>query len=215
MKERPIIFSGSMVRAIRDGRKTQTRRVVKAALPRIGAGAEYIRRVIRCPYGQPGDLLWVRETWAAVRPETDWETGYVDSVKEVPLGARNCRIWYRSDYGFDDTPEEREFRWRSPIRMPRRASRLTLRLTDVRVERVQDISEEDARAEGCAGHAVDGHSGYPIGYAPTDEFRDVWDAINAKRGHSWDANPWVWVMTFEPTWKNVDEVETKHPASAG
>ena len=161
MKTRPILFSGPMMRALLDGRKTQTRRVVK----RNGAGrAEFGGKqwhiddpnaVKACPYGTPGDLLWVRETHGFVSPDE-----YVRPFDE-------CNIFYRADYqpgearygnpgdwpvdearGDNDCPK-----WRPSIHMPRWASRLTLQLTDVRVERVQEISEDDVLNEGIT-HCV-------------------------------------------------------------
>ena len=143
-KERPIIFSGPMIRAILEGRKTQTRRIVKPnCLSKLS------------PYGRTGDRLWVRETWGH-NPEGP---GYV----------------YRSDGDFD--MKFHGDRWRPSIHMPRWASRITLEVTGVRVERLQDINEEDALAEGVE-HA----------------FRSLWESINGPG--SWDANPWVWVVEF-------------------
>ena len=190
MKEHPILFSGPMVRAIIEGRKKQTRRVVK--IPEIVrdengesefttiAGpdpngewhawmTEYPEDgsvLLRCPYGQPGDLLWVRETWT---PSPD---GIIYRATESDAGS----------LGPDD-----ENVWKPSIHMPRKYSRLSLRITDVRVQRVQEISYEDIRSEG-----------WPIvenGNALT--FPELWDSINAKRGYSWESNPWVWALTFE------------------
>ena len=180
VKERPILFSGAMVRAILEGRKTQTRRVVKPTsgphsiektICTPGSLAAFIRH--RCPYGQPGDRLWVREAW--------WKR---------PDGS----ISYRAD-GNDFVAGGRP-RYSPSIHMPRWASRITLRLTDVRVERVQDISVSDCIAEGL---------GYPTDdrYAAVDNFKPLWDSINAARGYGWDANPWVWVLVFEPVPKEI------------
>ena len=183
MKERPILFSGPMVRAILVGRKTMKRMVVKLRAGEIahegGDGSlhavanttwgDCIERVIQCPYGVPGDLLWVRETWAE----------NIDGD-----------VVYRADNGVAESMIDR---WRPSIFMPRWASRLTLRITSVRVERVQEIPEADARAEGFKD--VVGK------YARGDEariwFAELWDIINAARGFGWDANPWVWVVGFE------------------
>lgn len=193
MKERPILFNGDMVRAILDGRKTQTRRVVK---PQPGSdnripwpGRKNIVANIRdervlgfCPYGQPGDRLWVRETWAM--------SGYQ-------------RVEYRaapadgSDFRCVD-------RWRPSIHMPRWACRITLEITGVRVERLQEISEKDAKAEGLHYHSD--MYGYRLygkysGIGPTDDvgaldaFRSLWESINGPS--SWDATPWVWVIEFK------------------
>ena len=196
MKERPILFSGPMVRAILEGRKTQTRRVVKGLTPGhahtgrslTGLGypasmgkwwAEFLHSepgspiYVACPYGQPGDRLWVRETWA-LHPD-DGEAGV---------------LWRATDPGWD--AEGTGLKWRPSIFMPRWASRIELEVTGVRVERVQGISEADAQAEGVA--AVQGDPEDHVD--PVDRFAQVWDGINGKRGHGWDVNPWVWVVEF-------------------
>jgi hypothetical protein len=152
------------------------------------------RLVARCPYGAPGDTLWVRETWGAVSP-TD---------EPVPLALGQCEIEYRADLppGCTDGPgewpaDERNSdapKWRPSIHMPRWASRITLRITDVRVERLQDVSRQDCVAEGCAG----GHGsipGYPYSATPREHFHHIWTSIHAPG--AWDANPWVWVISFE------------------
>ena len=196
MKERPILFSTDMVRAIIDGRKTQTRRVVKRVgndegfvLQDYGSGWWPYRSIdgesglyqgkdgydlespINCPYGLPGDRLWVRETWA---PHPDYSNHAV----------------YRADYGVEFDCE----RWRPSIHMPRWASRILLEIVRVRVERLQDISEADAIAEGCPiespdpfvpGHGSASASGW---------YSDLWEKING--AGSWAANPWVWVVEF-------------------
>jgi hypothetical protein len=208
MKERPILFSGPMVRAILDGRKTQTRRLVKPQPEEFdgaGVSANYgtagepwwvavpsIEHYSRCPYGQPGDRLWVRETF-----------GY---CKHMP-GKNGKGLEYRADgvrryfdglpvpkdgfaFGF---PESKVFRWKPSIHMPRWASRLDLEVTDVRVERVQDISEADACHEGAP--AIVGRNIGPVTYR--EGFRELWDSINFKRGYGWDANPWCWCISFK------------------
>lgn len=180
MIERPILFSGPMVRAILDGRKTQTRRVAKCfnPLPR----ADILESVARnCPYGVPGDRLWVREThYIYYGPHAPWP--------DLPHVASDLGIAYYRE-GFDRSAP----RWRPSIHMPRWASRLTLLVTDVRVERVQDISTMDAKAEGVQ-----------LGTTPADmrpyykmAFQDLWDSIYAKRGYGWDVNPLCWIVSFE------------------
>lgn len=180
MKERPIIFSGEMVRAILEGRKTQTRRVVKPQpwpVETVDTERHVIvshpdkLRVPPCPYGQPGDRLWVRETWWHPRATE----AHIDNVAYRADGEMPCHLV--------------ETNWRPSIHMPRWASRILLEVTDVRVERVQDISEADVQAEGCTGSPFG-----PMGDAVL--FPRVWDSINAKRGHDWDTNPWVWVVSF-------------------
>ena len=221
MKERPIIFSGPMVRAILEGRKTQTRRVVKPQRKNMvydlsGAWVDpggtiwgpgpYLKVPVRhvddtfddgiidrvfCPYGPVGTRLWVRETWA-VPVEYD-DTAPRDIPQDVPvqyavesmaLNGREGAI--RSDC---------RGRWRPSIHMPRWASRILLEVEDVRLERVQDISDLDALAEGIqviGRTEVNDLSRGKFRHA----FRALWDSINAKRGHGWDKNPWVWVVQF-------------------
>ncbi|WP_186083797.1 hypothetical protein [Burkholderia gladioli] len=179
MKKRPILFSAPMVRAILDGRKTQTRRVAKEF-----AGRDNLDAILRrfpnqqgCPHGEPGDRLWVRETWG-----------------QYQLAPED--IVYRAD---EDFPCGSPKRWRPSIHMPRWASRITLEITGVRVERLQDISEADAIAEGIE-HTSDGFSvdeGRHFHAARArDSFASLWDGLNEARGHGWEANPWVWVIEF-------------------
>lgn len=196
MKAHPILMSGDMVRALLAGAKTQTRRVVKlnasgrASLAGRNWHLDDPDCVKACPYGSPGDLLWVRETWAG--------------AAKRPIHGAPATYFYRADGERQVGKQlsalswvEREKRWRSPVAMPRWASRLTLRITEVRVQRVQEISEDDARAEGTPGPFDDL-------FTPRRRFESLWDSIY---GHeSWDANPWVWALTFDVIRKNVDEV---------
>ena len=193
MSDHPIIFSGPMVRAILDGRKTQTRRVVKPQPYQIetswlrpvpGEWWKHLRP--RLPYGIPGDRLWVRETWAE----------YVDVESGVHDDERFC---YRAT-----DKMMLPVKWRPSIHMPRWASRITLEVTGVRVERLQEISEADARVEGVGrdtnpcDHVR--QSCADIGcLGPTHRasFCELWDTLNAKRGYSWESNPWVWVVEFK------------------
>lgn len=197
MKERPILFSGDMVRAILDGRKTQTRRAVKRDLansfdpPRgdsdIKAGypwfedqnGEWHKAVDCCPYGKPGDRLWVRETWAEF-------AGIEPQVKIV----------YRADKLFDTEAKEHLCgnKWRPSIYLPRWASRITLEITGVRVERLHDISEEDARAEGCTHTGIGRHIAADEIETAREQFERLWQSINGE--DSWNANPLVWVIEF-------------------
>lgn len=169
-KERPILFSGEMVRAILDGRKTQTRRVMKH---QNGAHLAFQK----CPHGNPGDCLWVRESFRLSVPAHEGQTGY-------PI--------YRAN--FKDDPILGI--WKPSIHMPRWASRITLEITGVRVERVRDISEEDAKAEGWPRD----QELFPTvntSYKANLWFERLWDSINAERGFGWDVNPWVWVLEFK------------------
>jgi hypothetical protein len=181
MTEKPILFSGEMVRALLDGRKTMTRRIVKGNVIENGHGHCQILRPnghyqeLVCPYGQPGDRLWVRERIS----------------KPLPLDVESkCFTGY---YFAGD--EERKIKWIPSIHMPRWASRITLEVTSVRVERLQEITEADAKAEG-----VTKPSDHPlcVGDCRTaySRFKELWDRINAERA-VWESNPWVWVVTFK------------------
>jgi hypothetical protein len=202
-KERPILFSGEMVRAILEGRKTQTRRVASIAdnvricegtakgfLPGLPDGF-----VIPCPYGQTGDRLWVREAWC---PAT-W--GSYEPRKEIPRRPSDALIQFRADYRSRSSVDY-DGHWKPSIFLPRWASRLTLEITKIRVERVQEISHEDALAEGCKGYEWVESSPYiagphtDAGQLPAEEYKELWDSINGKRGFGWDKNPWVWVIEF-------------------
>lgn len=180
MKLRPILFSAPMVRAILDGTKTQTRRVVKSRKdPDFGcnmspgeiAGDEKSHRL--CPYGQPGDRLWVRETFLGWYNTTD--------------GSFSHAAAYRAD-GYELEHGEK---WQPSIHMPRAASRITLEITRVRVERLQAINEVDAIAEGAPWAACGSpqEGSHKAGYA------QLWESINGTG--SWDVNPWVWVVEFK------------------
>jgi hypothetical protein len=224
MKERPILFSGEMVRAILDGRKPQTRRVIKpppehradgwhvATNPKSGYGSEKVMRdflPIYCPYGQPGDKLWVRETFVV---ESSFNSA---SAEDYPPPFKDGRpikwtnddeygeYWEQCHYRATDLEPELHYgldepgcKWRPSIFMPRWASRITLEVTGVRVERVQDISEGDAQSEGVPVGALDTGVTYVDSYV--ESFMRLWDCINGKRpGCAWEDNPWVWVVEFQ------------------
>ena len=186
--EKPILFSGEMVRAILDGRKTQTRRVIK---PQPSAGVRRSvfvlsgledghGRELRCPYGRPGDTLWVRETWASHK--------YMDDTKpsEFTVGAQMLPVWYRAD----NAQSDERGKWRPSIFMPRWASRITLRVVGVRVETLWDMTVSKMIAEGVA--EIENNDKHPL-----TPFITLWDSINADRGYAWYTNPWVWVVEFE------------------
>ena len=186
MKERPILFSAPMVRAILDGHKTQTRRVVKgvalAWLTPHGFGKEFVALPENqfCPYGYPGDRIWVRETHA---PQPDcW--GAWDNWMLLDKKGPKPIIHYAADGG-DPWID----RWRPSIHMPRWASRITLEVTGVRIERLNDISEEDANAEGVQ-HSLHLQGGR---YA-SENYAHLWWQINGDG--AWELNPWVWVVEF-------------------
>lgn len=217
MKERPILFKGAMVLAILDGRKTQTRRVIQpqptgelrpisewsrglaAAChdhnPDADKLTEHSNRLKgkvfpfttdsgglmspTCPYGQPGDKLWVREAWRTIGDD-----GRCNDVP--PRDLQPSPVWYEADG--KAAISELVGKYRPPMFMLRWASRITLEITNVRVERLQEISNDDAFAEGI-NRPIDAR--YPV-----DEFRALWGSINATRGFGWDVNSWVWVVEF-------------------
>lgn len=212
MKERPILFSGAMVRALLDGRKTQTRRVMKPqvqlitipsehgailyrgfALPKKGGGwalwPNAKESVLSgCPYGAPGDRLWVREAWQAFFADevpADRPRGPRHTLGIPAHPERESFVFYRAD-GELEHPKMGAARWCPSIHMPRVSSRLTLEVVSVRVERLNEISEADARAEGMDADVAN---------SPRVWFMATWNAINAKRA-PWESNPWVWVVEF-------------------
>lgn len=171
MKERPILFSAPMVRAILEGRKTMTRRVVKPQPPATRRGRPWCSiedLIASCPYGIPGDRLWVRETFRTVGG------GH-------PI--------YRAD------DNRIGVRWKPAIHMRRVYSRILLEITDVRVERLQDITEDGAKLEGAKPSFLDGNDIVSVVPFYRDGFMHLWNDINGPG--SWDANPWVWCVSFK------------------
>jgi len=210
VKERPIIMSTEMVKTILDGRKTQTRRVVKDkhysrwqidnGIPHNGQDSivvdidgetiipiSYLKVIydeqadrvggrIFCPYGSVGDRLWVKETWVE----------------------QSGDIYFKADWG-EDKPVSMvcdNIKWRSPLFMPRWASRITLEITGIRVERLQEITEEDAIAEGMLPEGTLLPNLIHSADNPIEQFAQLWDSLNAKRGYSWESNCWVWCISF-------------------
>jgi hypothetical protein len=196
MREKPILFSGPMVRAILDGRKTQTRRVVKpswiaaadAAGESWGPEGDQNYWAGVCPYGQPGDKLWCKETFRF--DGIDHRVGMAER--------RNSDLSFRADMEADRSVNDCP--WRPSIFMPRWASRITLEITSVRVERLQEISEADAKAEGIHKPAgsqfwyADPRENVLPSMSPVGGYWNLWNSINGPG--SWDANPWVWVIEF-------------------
>ena len=179
---RPILFSGEMVRAILDGHKTQTRRVMKPQ-PEVLDDIQYY--VSNSPF-KTGMTLWVRETWAS-------GSAY-DSYNPSALTPHTGKVWYRDT----PDPDKQCGKWRPSIFMPRWASRITLEITDARIERVQDITAEDALSEGVVNdQALQGHHRT---WVPQRLFSRLWDRINERRGYGWNANPWIWGVEFKK-WK--------------
>ena len=200
MKERPILMCGEMVRATLEERKTKTRRIVHPRKMLAG----YVRTLelqcmlddvasfkncmdesvmIHCPYGMKGDRLWVRETFSPCTHKP------------------NCGgVYFRADG--DHNSGANHGPWKPSIFMPRWASRITLEIVSVKVERVQEISEEDAVSEGVTPPKTpitepDGSQHMAWGYEYRYGFEKLWNGINAKRGFGWDVNPWVWVVEFK------------------
>jgi len=233
---RPILFSGPMVRALLDGRKTQTRRVLKPQPPKDQLGGEYIHRLFgpewyepavvkgdeivpgkpiwgvydeygdfgaRVPY-MPGDLLWVRERWS--------------DEHLAPGEAYYCATAVQDGLRADEVAE---IRWRPSIHMPRWASRITLEVTAVRVQRLQEISDDDALAEGVTKvrdhcYVIRGIDYDEIGLChsgPIAPFAKLWDSLNAERGYGWDQNPWVIALTFVVHQMNIDEFLAQREAA--
>lgn len=191
--EKPILFKDEMIRAILEGWKTQTRRIVKPCkckdslcelAPHEIAGEINRGHYRNCPYGKPGDRLWVRENFLQLMhgQVTDGRVKYCASIDPRSTGTpKNDGYWWRK---------------RPSIHMPRWASRITLEITDVRVERLQDISSADAKAEGVATPDL---NDWCDDSKWVSQFAWLWRSINGP--DSWDANPWVWVIEF----KRIDQ----------
>ena len=213
VKERPIIFSGEMVKTILDGKKTMTRRVVKSDFINNYKHANIIKQssdksredkayfydkpvgdmvlssqLVSNPYGKVGDHLWVRETHHVVGGTADYE------IEEIKQGLQDIKnfVSYKAD-GYGNPCDGG---WTSPMFMPRWASRILLEITDIRVERLQDISCEDAVKEGFSDKKPSGMQPAMMPN-PKADFRNYWDTLNAKKGYPWSSNPWVWVVEFK------------------
>ena len=233
MKERPIAFSGAMVMAILEGRKTMTRRVVK--LPNwilsdlesglvskielfdiLKRGHRIVRdlhgmdsgqktKTFSCPYGAPGDRLWVRESFTAWDASAISTLNIPESKVAVFRADGSCKVVYADgDVLVSDGPEadySHIKKWKPSIHMPRWASRIMLEIVNVRVERLREITEKDAIAEGVSvglGDYFDGQDfwTFPKEYTPIRSFKVLWHRINGKK-HPWSSNPWVWVVEFK------------------
>ena len=249
MKERPILFSGAMVRAILDGNKTQTRRVVTPMPPantdrfwwhggidnhwygmddKTGCTST---KYMNCPYGELGDRLWVREAWRiggwrddgmrvaidyAASPELA-ETPWINLCGEAYSKLISNQVNRLMDHGV--MPQDGNFNWRHgecplpfrpSIHMPRWASRITLEVTGIRVQRLQDITEDDAAAEGVEhsgvkydispwkNYALKGWEPHAMNHScALASFVSLWDSIYKRRGMGWEVNPWVWAVAFK------------------
>jgi hypothetical protein len=234
ISEKPIIFSGPNVRAILEGRKTKTRRVITPQpnnpetfgvspvwghgvpcfvngknIPEkkrrfcihaaFDKGGKRVDRWLSCPYGKPGDRLWVREN-AWIAPPNFGDERNDPFATHTDDHGRKRVVGYSASMDCDSVRCAKDFGVKqSPsIHMPRWASRLTLEITDIRVERVQEITEEDAIAEGVAEYKVEASSDPRGMYSDCANhrfsFHQLWDSLNLKRGYGWDTNPWVWVL---------------------
>lgn len=220
MKERPILFSGPMVRAIIDGRKTQTRRILTIdpayefteiiiAERDTRVYFELSRKIkdrplaipichIKCPFGTVGDHLWLRETWAVGNPFDHVAPSLLHDTCAVDYAADEKRIWSPEDQG----------RWRPSIHMPRWASRITLEITDISVQRLQDIGKDgrkakDVLSEGITKAAIERErEWFHPDDAPAIAFSRLWNSLqidknSGKPGASWSDNPLVWAITFK------------------
>jgi hypothetical protein len=230
--EHPILFSGPMVRAILEGRKTQTRRMITPQ-PLIHCSGPALRSLsvqgawdfgwqedlpgfpMKCPYGVPGDVLYVRETLKVSHR-------VLEGIKSISYAANDHTLYrftdgewaWASRYGVPGTqchPDHEHAYWNisiPSIHMPRWAARIFLEITSIRVQRLQDVSEEDAVAEGVT--TTKAHENVSRAFAqlrpdlpkvgPAQQaFSELWDHINLKRGYGWDVNPWVWAITFKAT----------------
>jgi len=250
MKQHPILFSTPMVQAIMKGSKAQTRRIKGLELvnespstwrhqkyggmaigPHVGwkyqfwdqTGRGYLDPGIKCPYGQVGDVLWVRETWRKHHITDTFGETHFDKPAIIKYAADRPEPVYEVDGDgfqvFNKDGSEKFIPWRPSIFMPKAACRLYLQITDIRVERLQDISEEDAKAEGvqpnCDGaencpspkckatgcqsageyyHYMRDFEDFPA-FSAKESFESLWEKING--AESWEANPWVWVISFK------------------
>ena len=213
MNEKGVIFNAEEVCAVLDGRKTQIRRVCKPQPEgktiqyKFGEAWDVQKSSWvggNCPYGKPGDRLWVRETFCLYQEVHHTRKHSGASFSEI----RDGEVAYKAD-GFDDIKDVKDHMrltssssfediitdkecWTPSIHMKRKHSRINLEITDIRVERVQDISEGDAEAEGFRSN-----NDYAYSNRSQLWFKYLWDSLNKKRGHGWDVNPWVWVVEFK------------------
>lgn len=225
---RPILFTAPMVRALLDGTKTQTRRLIKRPTDHFHASCVtpkwqdnrfwwfddrgQLWRELKCPYGQPGDLLWVRETcvydWAGATPRWRYRADEASVIAKFPIERPQPYRWPRGVV--------------PSIHMPKTASRLTLRLTEIRAQRLQDIGEADAIAEGVTKvrdhcYVIRGFDYDEAGLCHSSAitpYAKLWDSINAADGIRWEDNPWVWALTFTVHESNVDTVLAEAAAPA-
>jgi hypothetical protein len=237
MKERPILFNTDMVKAILDGRKTQTRRPVKnqpsngwafedaasggafgrikSSHPKKGKFGAFIRRGVGTdfpetdievsPFGMPGDRLWVRETWQGPLVNQEDEGAFMVD-REGFQNPKYCSYKASGDSCefYDIELGELVCRWKPSIHMPRWVCRLELEITNVRLERVQDITEDDAKAEGTITEEMTAKAGLAWRFGDRKQFQDMWDKVYP---NSWKKNEWVWVIEFKIAELNGKKLE--------
>ena len=214
MRELPILFSTPMVQSILDGRKSMTRRIIKPSVvdkfnlnpsgKLLGSFSEEVGDIYPtvddCQY-QPGDYLWVRETWTKYYYSD--ENGYTHYDQPMIYYAADGEPDFRIVDGDGFEVDDQRIKWKPSIHMPKSAARIWLEVTDVRVERLQDITEADAITEGIENgqlyyygepHAIKGSP--KCCNTAKEAFKGLWNSLNAKRGYGWDTNPWVWVISF-------------------
>jgi len=206
MKETPIIMSGNHPKLILDGLKTQTRRVIKPQPELLIEGQlsinpktinKFVQHFLpRCPYGQVGDRLWIEQTWRVSNVTSPMSKGIV--TIEFKAGNPNVQLT-NNEFAYNQQgiylpvtyTAIRTRKWQSAMFMPKSIASIWNVITEVRVERLQEITANDAVAEGCYPY-FEGKYFHP----PRGIFRELWDSLNAKRGYGWDTNPWVWVPSF-------------------
>ena len=195
MKERGIILCDWQVQAVLDGRKTRHTVPVEPQPPEGWGGiSDTYALATHCPFGKVGDRLWVKETWWHERLSDQENAAFGDGTMLSRYDKGTGKIFRIPGW----TPTAPHWRKRPSIHMPRWASRITLEITGVRVERVHEITEEDARAEGIDMDVPKAPHVPGMGAThPSAVFSDLWDSSYAKRGFGWDSNPWVWAITFE------------------
>lgn len=226
MKSKPILFSGEMVRAILEGRKTQTRRVCERPVstsqnhlthdPMVLYKSAWLKPKEWSPYGKPGDQLWVRETFVLERWEDEPAFAADKPTQYYPGDGTEFDepYWLRPHYRAtdpapdlcDEEDNDPQCKWRPSIFMPRWVSRLTLEIVNIRVERLQDITKDDAKAEGVSNvwsWDAERNNKHPEHFRRAllnpyvANYSVLWDELNFKRGFGWNLNPWVWIIEFK------------------
>ena len=217
MKEHPILFSPAMIKAIFDGRKTQTRRVIRKQ------PTEPYQSIVKCPqsksgfayaYNEPGWCSCVPVQWCPCQKGDLLRETTCIAPKRFATPDDSCisdldgdlrYVSYKADGHSEEAMREYGLKWTPSIHVPKWAARIWLKVKDIRVERLQDIAEQDAKAEGLNSFMPYYDSENSTGNGFINAFANLWDSINKSSGYGWDTNPWVWVVEFERT----DKPETK------